>query len=199
MNKRPTLSPPNPDPVLHAKLMPPRLPSSLVHRGDLLRQLDSGLTRKLTLVTAPTGYGKTTLLRQWIADRKICAAWLTLDDGDNDPVRFWTYVITALRAIDTSRRMSARRMSALGKPALSALGTSQPVFFLPVLTALINDLETLDRNCVLVLEDYHAITSLEIQDTVAYLIQHLPDALHVVLISRNLPPSRAGSCAPGTS
>jgi ATP/maltotriose-dependent transcriptional regulator MalT len=165
------------DKILHAKLMAPRLVPALIHRDSLLARLDAGLARKLTLVSAPTGYGKTTLVNHWIADRKIPSAWLTLDEYDNDPVRFWTYVVTALRAFD----------SGLGKPALSALASSQPVFFQSILTALINDLGALKQDCALVLDDYHAIASAEINETVAFLLQHMPAALHLVLVSRSEP------------
>ena len=168
--------------LLHAKLMAPRLPAGLIARQDLLARLDAGLTRRVILVTAPTGYGKTTLVRQWIADRKIPAAWLTLDEYDNDPVRFWTYLVSALRSVDAG----------LGKPALSALAAPQPLFFQSVLTALINDLAELQGTCVLVLEDYHTITSAEIHAALSYLLQHLPAQLHVVLISRREPPLPLG-------
>jgi LuxR family maltose regulon positive regulatory protein len=170
-------SSPGPDKILHAKLMAPRLVSAVIPREELLRRLDAGLDKILTLVNAPTGYGKTTLVNHWIVERKIPSAWLTLDEYDNDPVRFWTYVITALRTFD----------SRIGKSALSALAGSQPVFFQPVLTALINDLGVLEQDYVLVLNDYHAITSAEINEAVAYLFQHLPAALHLVLISRSQP------------
>jgi LuxR family maltose regulon positive regulatory protein len=165
------------DKILHAKLMAPRLVSMVIPRGELMERLDAGLAKKLTLVSAPTGYGKTTLVNHWIEVRKIPSAWLTLDEYDNDPVRFWTYIVTALRTFD----------SGLGKAALSALAGSQPVFFQPVLTTLINDLGALDEACVLVLEDYHAITSVEINEAVAFLLQHLPAALHLILISRGEP------------
>jgi LuxR family maltose regulon positive regulatory protein len=157
--------------------MPPRLHAAVIQRGDLLSRLDAGLTRKITLVTAPTGYGKTTLVSLWLAHRKIPSVWLTLDEYDNDPARFWTYVVSALRTFD----------STLGKSALAALAASQPVFFQSILTALINDLAMLEKTCVLVLEDYHTITSTEINEAVSFLLQHLPASLHVTLISRNQP------------
>jgi ATP/maltotriose-dependent transcriptional regulator MalT len=163
--------------ILRAKLMAPHLSSAVIPRPDLLARLDAGLSRKLTLVSAPTGYGKTTLVNHWLAERKTPSAWLTLDEYDNDPVRFWTYLVTALRGFAAS----------LGKSALSALVSSQPVLFQSVLTALINDLEALAGPCVLVLEDYHTITSPEINQYVSYLLQHLPPALHLILISRSEP------------
>lgn len=172
-----SVSPRRADKILHTKLMAPRLPLTAIQRGDLLRRLDNSLTKKLTLVTAPTGFGKTTLVSQWIADRKVPSAWVMLDGYDNDPVRFWTYAITALRTLD----------AALGRTALSALMTAQPAGLQSVLTSLINDLTRLSTNSALVLEDYHAITSPEINSSVAFLLQHLPASLHLILISRNEP------------
>ena len=102
---------PSTDKILHAKLMAPHLASAVIPRQDLLARLDAGLSRKLILVSAPTGYGKTTLVNRWLAQRKIPSAWLTLDEYDYDPVRFWTYVVTAIRTFNAS----------LGKSALSAL------------------------------------------------------------------------------
>ena len=101
-------------PLLHTKLMPPRLHATLLPRLDLLSRLDGGLDRKLTLITAPTGFGKTTLVRMWTESRDFAPAWVTLDENDNDPVRFWTYFITAIRTLDPE----------LGKPALAMLMAS---------------------------------------------------------------------------
>ena len=165
------------DRLLHTKLMPPRLPSAAIPREDLLARLDAGLTKKVSLLSAPTGFGKTTLVCMWIASRDFPSAWMTLDDHDNDSTRFWTYVISALRTFDSS----------VGKNSLSALMASQPPSFQTLLTPLINDLARLKEPCVLVLEDYHAITSTEINEAVAFLIQHLPEPLHLVLTTRSDP------------
>jgi LuxR family transcriptional regulator, maltose regulon positive regulatory protein len=163
--------------LLHTKLMLPRLHSSLVIRQELMLNLDKGLTKKLSLVTAPTGFGKTTLVSMWIAERSLTSAWVTLDEYDNDPVRFWTYVITALRSANPN----------VGKNALSVLMTSQPISFQSILTPLINDLAQLTQPCVLVLEDYHVITTPEIHKALMFLIQNLPTALHMLVISRIKP------------
>lgn len=177
MNKPDNASSRSTDKLLHAKLMAPRLHAAVIQRGDLIARLDKGLTKKLGLVVAPTGFGKTTLVSAWIASRKFASAWVTLDDNDNDSTRFWTYVVSALRTFD----------STVGKNTLSALMTSQPPSFQSLLTSLINDLERLREPCVLVLEDYHAITSTEINEAVSFLIQHLPESLHLVLIARTDP------------
>ncbi len=101
--------------ILSTKLMPPRLPVVLVTRPALFARLDEGLTKKLILVDAPTGFGKTTLISQWLSSRAVPYAWVTLYEGDNDLTRFWNYVIMALRTFDPI----------LGKAALGALLTSQ--------------------------------------------------------------------------
>jgi LuxR family transcriptional regulator, maltose regulon positive regulatory protein len=162
--------------LLHAKLMPPRLQhSAVVQRGALLTRLDTSLTKKLTVVAAPTGFGKTTLVSMWIATRKFKSAWVTLDENDNDPARFWTYVVSALRTFD----------SAVGKSTLSALMAPQPPSFQTLLSPLVNDFERLKEPCVLMLDEYHTITSAVINDGLSFLIQHLPESLHLIIISRN--------------
>jgi LuxR family transcriptional regulator, maltose regulon positive regulatory protein len=193
----------NSEKLLHTKLMPPRLPSAFILRDELLARLDVGLAKKVILVSAPTGFGKTTLVRMWINERMkdesgrlnrgdkdllhakrsslniplFQFAWVTLDDHDNDSARFWTYVCSALRTIDSS----------LGKAALSMLASPQLPSFESLLTTLINDLTRLKKSSVLVLEDYHAIKSTEINEGVSFLIQHLPESLHLVFITRTEP------------
>ncbi len=168
---------PAPEKLLHTKLMPPRLHSTVILRPGLLARLDEGLSRKLIYVGAPTGFGKTTLVRTWLAERKLPAAWVTLDENDNDPVRFWTYVITALRTFDHDT----------GKSALAMLSAPQPPHFQAFLTPLINDISRLAEAGILVLEDFHTISAKEINEGVAYLLSHLPEAVHIVLVSRSEP------------
>jgi LuxR family maltose regulon positive regulatory protein len=174
MSEIKSLSLSNSERLLHTKLMPPRLPSAVVERGELLGRLDAGLAKKVILVSAPTGFGKTTLVRLWIASRDFSSAWLTLDEHDNDPVRFWTYVCSALRTVDPR----------LGRVTLSLLTSPQPPAFESLLTPLLNDLARLEKSCVLVLEDYHAIKSPEIDAGMAFLVQHLPETVHLVFITR---------------
>ena len=166
-----------PNRLLNTKLMPPRLPAALVPREHLLARLDAGLVRKVSLVAAPTGFGKTTLVRTWIANRTIPFAWVTLDEHDNDPVRFWTYVCSALRTLDPR----------LGKASLSMLASAQPPAFASLLTPLINDLGQLQADSVLVLEDYHSIQAAEIHEGVSFLIRNLPEQLHLIFITRTEP------------
>lgn len=175
--------PPDTYELLRTKLTLPRLRQSLVPRTPLLSRLDEGLERKLTLLSAPAGFGKTTLVSEWIATRSELreppsVAWVALDAGDNDPVRFWRYIITACQRFE----------AAVGKAALELLRASRRLPLEAALTAFINDLAQLERRCVVVLEDYHVITSPRISETLAYLIDHLPVLLHVVILTRSDPP-----------
>ena len=167
----------NSNTLLHTKLMLPRLPVALVQRAELLKRLDLSLTKKVALVAAPTGFGKTTLVRTWIESRDFLTAWVTLDHHDNDPVRFWTYLCSALRRLDSS----------FGKATLSMLASPQPPSFASLLTPLINDLLVWETPSVLVFEDYHAIQSSEINEGMSFLIQHLPATFHFVFITRMEP------------
>ncbi len=173
--------------LLLAKLHPPRLPAQLITRERLHALLDGGLEQKLTLVTAPAGYGKTTLITQWMSDPARIAhlppvAWVSLEPEDNDPVRFWRYVLTACQAFQKN----------LGRSSLAQLLAEPSPFappnLLPILTAFLNDVTQLACQGVLILEDYQVITSSQIHEAVAYLVDHLPASLHVVMLTRTLPP-----------
>ena len=177
MAKAKTSSIPGTESILHTKLMPPRLRLSVISRQDLLERLDSGLEKKLTVIAAPTGFGKTTLASMWIASRDFKSAWVNLDEYDNDPSRFWMYFVSALRNLDAT----------VGKDTLSALNAPQNPAFHTLITPLINDLAKASGPYVLVLEDFHFISSKDIRDGLAFLIQNLPDALHLVLIARTSP------------
>ena len=166
--------------LLETKLYVPRSRRGLVPRPRLTERLDRGTASKLTLVSAPAGFGKTTLLTEWLAagpaepaDERL-AAWLSLDRADNDPASFWTYVIAALRTV----------ASGVGESALTLLQAPQPPPIETVLTALLNDLGTTAGDIVLVLDDYHVIDASDVQDGMAFLLDHLPPWLHVVIASR---------------
>ena len=169
--------------LLSTKLAPPRPHPSLVSRGSLLARLDEGLQHKLTLLSAPAGFGKSTLVSEWIAARSerqeaLPVAWVSLDAGDNDPVRFWRYVITACQVFD----------AAVGESALALLRTSRRLPFETVLTTFINALAQVPQRGVLVLEDYHFIISPQIHETMAYFVDHLPVTLHLLILTRSDPP-----------
>src|SRR5579875_1452758 len=181
--------------LLEPKLHPPRLHASLVLRERLLTRLDEGLSHKLTLISAPAGSGKTTLVRQWMAGRGTYqrehgdeaylppVAWISLDAADNDPIRFWRYVITACQVFQHD----------LGQSTLAQLSTLPQLPFrsLPleaVLTMFLNELIRWAQRGVLVLEDYHLITQAQIHETLTFLLDHLPPALHLMILTRADPP-----------
>jgi LuxR family maltose regulon positive regulatory protein len=152
----------------------------VVPRPRLSERLDRGTASTLTLVSAPAGFGKTTLLTEWLAAAPAApanerlAAWLSLDRADNDPASFWTYVIAALRTV----------ASEVGEGALILLQAPQPPPIETVLTALLNDLGAVAGDIVLVLDDYHVIDASDVQDGMAFLLDHLPPRLHLVIASR---------------
>ncbi|HZR41395.1 MAG TPA: LuxR C-terminal-related transcriptional regulator [Ktedonobacteraceae bacterium] len=173
-------------PLLESKLHLPHLPASLVARERLLERLDGGLAHRLTLLSAPAGFGKTTLVSQWVASRRTrgqlsSVSWLSLDSSDNDPVRFWRYIITACQSFQAN----------LGHTSLAQL-SMLPVFERPeletVLTYFLNDLAHSACSGLLVLEDYHLITETRIHATMAFWLEHLPATLHLLLLTRGEPP-----------
>ncbi len=180
-------------PLLKTKLYIPQTRADLVPRPRLLEMLGEALpgesgsfARKLTLISAPAGFGKTTLLSSWIRaiheGRSERAAWLALDEADNDPARFWAYFVAALRGAGAD----------LGESVLGALHSPQPPPVLSILTSLINEIASLSTaegaHYLLVLDDYHLVTTGAIHDALAFLIEHLPDNLHLVIASRADPP-----------
>ena len=170
-----------PGPLLVTKLHVPRRPRSLVPRPRLSDRLTRGAESALTLVSAPAGFGKTTLLTEWLAATSAdgrSVAWLSLDQRDNDPVLFWTYFVAALRLAD--ERLAAE---AIGAGALSLLESPQSPIE-AVLATLLNDLGSLANEVVLVLDDYHLIESRDVQDAMAFLVEHLPPQIHLVIAGR---------------
>jgi LuxR family maltose regulon positive regulatory protein len=164
-------------PVLQTKLYPPRAPRGLVPRPRLAARLDRGAGSKLTLISAPAGFGKTTLLADWLAARPVqefSLAWLSLDHDDNRSQTFWTYVIAALRTVSPE----------VGATALALLQAAQPPPIPTVLTTLVNDLAAGAGDIVLVLDDYHVIDGPEVQEGMAFLLDHLPPRLHLIIVTR---------------
>ena len=166
--------------LLETKFYVPRSRRGLVPRPRLSERLDRGAASKLMLVSAPAGFGKTTVLTEWLAagpaapaDERL-VAWLSLDRGDNDPASFWTYVIAALRTV----------ASGVGESALALLQAPQPPPIETVLTVLLNELGAIAADIVLVLDDYHVIDAPDVQNGMAFLLDHLPPGLHVVIASR---------------
>lgn len=193
--------------LLQTKLYTPQTRPDLIPRPHLLERLNEGLQRKLILISAPAGFGKTTLLGAWINSIPETSstdqatqhtsptpypslptprfAWLSLDEGDNDPTRFLTYFITALQTLEAS----------IGEAALAVLQASrpQPPLVESVLTTLINEITALSTQVVLILDDYHLIETSAIDQALTFLLDHLPAQMHLVIASRadpSLPLSR---------
>src|SRR5216684_3338876 len=137
----------NVTPILATKLYLPRLRPNVVFRPHLLERLNEGLHRKLTLISAPAGFGKTTLVGEWIERIERPTAWLSLDEGENDPARFLAYLVAAFQTIAAH----------IGEGMLSALQSSQPPPTEAILVALLNEITTLPDHFVLVLDDYHVL------------------------------------------
>ena len=169
--------------VVETKLTPPRVRSEHVLRSDLLAILRDSGPRAFTLVAAPPGFGKTTVLAQWLAAMDgPRAAWLSLDEDDNDPARFFACVVAALRT--TEPDFGVKALGALQSPGASLADV--------VLPLLINELATLGRGTVLVLDDYHVIVNPAIHEALAYLLAHLPQSVRLALATREDPPLPLG-------
>ncbi|NUM77398.1 hypothetical protein HUU40_23815 [candidate division KSB1 bacterium] len=166
-----TISPPA---LLTTKFFLPPARSDLVRRPRLTERLNEGLQRQLTLISAPAGFGKTTLLGEWIPASPRCVTWVSLDKDDNDAVRFWTYVAAALQML----------RSDLGKDTRDLLNSPQPPTFETILTSLVNEIAAFPDVFALVLDDYHVIESSPIHDALAFLLEHLPRNMHVIITSR---------------
>jgi LuxR family transcriptional regulator, maltose regulon positive regulatory protein len=164
--------------LLKTKLMLPTPRATTIARPPLIQLLDRAVQGKLTVLTAPPGFGKTTLLSSWARHTAHDVAWVALDPRDNDPIRFWTYVVAA---IDTSH-------PGVGTTAFTLLHAAQAAPIEMALTALLNAATALSTPITLVLDDCHSITTPDIYDLLAFFIEHLPPQLHLVLASRVVPP-----------
>jgi LuxR family maltose regulon positive regulatory protein len=166
-----------PTPILATKLFIPRLRPHVVSRPRLIERLNEGLHRKLTLISAPAGFGKTTLVSQWLAGGARPAAWLSLDEGDNDPTRFLTYLVAALQTIAVH----------IGEGMSGVLQSPQPPPPEAILTALLNEITTIPDHFVLVLDDYHVLEAKPVDQVLTYLVEHLPPQMHLVIATREDP------------
>ncbi len=169
------------DVLLATKLNVPGLRPDLVPRPRLAERLDEGRGEGLVLVCAPAGYGKTVLLAEWVRRGRHPVAWLSLDAGDNDPARFWRHAVAAL---DRVRPGISEQMGPL-------LGPPPPLSFEPLVTALINEVAgqpDADEALLLVLDDYHVVSSPLVHESLTFLLEHRPPGLHLALTSRSDPP-----------
>jgi LuxR family transcriptional regulator, maltose regulon positive regulatory protein len=171
-------------PVLTTKLYIPPSPPRMVLRPRLIERLNEGLRqsqgfgRKLTLVAAPAGFGKTTLIVEWVAACKRPVAWLSLDEADKDTTRFLVYLVAALQTLSAD----------LGAGVLAALESPAPPSTESILTALINEITSITEEFILVLDDYHLIDAKTVDKAIIFLLEHLPPHMHVVLATREDPP-----------
>ena len=170
-------------PILATKLyIPPPRPKA-VPRPRLIERLNEGLHqkagfgRKLTLISAPAGFGKTTLVSEWVSHCQQPIAWLSLDEGDNDPIRFLAYLVTALQTI----------VATLGAGGLAALQSPQPPPIEAILTALLNEITAVPNPFVLVLDDYHQIDAHPVDKALTFLLDHLPPQMHLIITTREDP------------
>ena len=168
-------------PLLETKLYIPKWRPSQVSRPRLIERLAQGIERKLTLVSAPAGFGKTTVLAEWLAATPAGerpAVWVSLDQSDNDPALFWAYFTAALQTVQ----------SGVGENALSLLQSSHPPPIEGLLTTLINEITTIPHEFVLVLDDYHVIDAHPVHSGITFLLDHLPLHIHLVIATRADPP-----------
>jgi LuxR family transcriptional regulator, maltose regulon positive regulatory protein len=164
-------------PILATKLYKPPLRALSVRRPHLIARLNEGLRRKLTLVAAPAGFGKTTLVSEWVASCARPVAWLSLDEGDNDPARFLSYLVTALRTVAPG----------IGEGTLRALQSPQPPPLDTLLTSLLNEIAAVPESFVLVLDDYHVIDAKAVDGALTFLIEHQPPQMHLFIATREDP------------
>jgi LuxR family maltose regulon positive regulatory protein len=166
------------DPLLRSKLIPPGPRPACVARAGPRRLLDEGSAGRLTLVDSPPGWGKTTLVAEWVRSREGQHAWLSLDPEDDDPRRFWGYLIEAVRA--TRPDFGERARALLFAPGTPAMAGALP--------ALLDELDAAADGILIVLDDYHVITDPQIHAAMVFLIEHLAARDHLVVLSRADPP-----------
>ena len=165
-------------PLLTTRLYIPPPRANLVPRPHLIERLNEGMKGELTVVSAPAGFGKTTLLSEWIHQNEMPVACISLDKGDSDPVQFIHYVVAALQTIEPS----------IGKAALTIMQSPQPPPVESVLTVLINEITATTEDFALILDDYHLVDSKPIHTIIEFLLNHLPRQMHLVIATRTDPP-----------
>jgi LuxR family maltose regulon positive regulatory protein len=166
--------------VLQTKLIIPLLHPNLVPRSRLTNQIEMGVQfgHKLTLVAAPAGFGKTTVVSAWVHQNRRKVAWFSLDEGDNEVTVFWAYVVASIRTV----------LPDFAETIFTALTASPPAPLDSILPTLVNELAGLEAPLALVLDDYHAIANQEIHDSISFLLDHQPQQLHLVIATRADPP-----------
>lgn len=163
--------------MLLTKLHKPSDNKKLIERKELYSLLNKGLESKLILVSAPAGFGKTTLVSSWINSDKLATAWFSIDKGDNDPIDFICYVISSIQTINQS----------FGQEIINLIQSGSPPTPLSIVNLVINEILTLDEQFLLVLDDYHSISNEEINLMINHLLEYLPQNLSLIIISRSDP------------
>jgi LuxR family transcriptional regulator, maltose regulon positive regulatory protein len=166
--------------LLSTKLYVPHYRSGMVKRPRLKAQLDAGLTSRIILISAPAGFGKTSLLSEWLSEYRGLTAWISLDKSDNDPARFLKYLMAGIQLI----------VPGAGKTTGTLLNSAQPgaLEIEPLLTSIVNELAAISEQIVIILDDYHVIENPSIHNTVNFLIDSLPSHIHIVISTRSDPP-----------
>ncbi len=165
-------------PLLSSQLHVPRLPAPLIVREDLLTALDAGLERKLTLLSAPAGFGKTTLLMQWADRQKRPVAWLSLEDEQNDPFCFLSYLIGSIQQVQPG----------FGSEIFTGFRNSAPTSLTESIVRLLNELASLQVEMTMILDNYHRNENQVISNALTLVLDYLPPHIHLVIASRSEPP-----------
>ncbi len=163
--------------LLSTKFYVPQARTNAVSRPRLIDRLNDGLHGQLTLISAPAGFGKTTVLGEWVAGCGQPVAWLSLDEADDEPTRFLAYLIGALHPI----------LPHVGEKLLGALQSPRPPSAESILTSLLNEITALPQHFILVLDDYHVVEAQAVDQALAFLLEHLPPHMHLVIATREDP------------
>ncbi|HKJ68903.1 MAG TPA: AAA family ATPase, partial [bacterium] len=165
-------------PLLSTKLHIPPVRQDVVSRSRLVERLDKGLDTRLTLISAPAGFGKTTVLSEWIHQKQIRVGWYSIDPSDNDPLQFFAYLLAGLQQIQEG----------IGESILYMLRSPRHPPLKSLLLNLMNELDTVQAACALVLDDYHVIENNQIHALLEAMLEHLPEQVHLYVASRADPP-----------
>jgi len=168
---------PVPEPILATKLYIPPSRSKMVLRSRLIEQMNKGQSGKLTLISAPPGFGKTTLVSEWVSDCGRAIIWLSLDEGDNDPTRFLVYLVAAFQRV----------FPHTGQGVLALLQSPKPPPIESIITYLLNEISAIPENFTLVLDDCHVIDSDAVENALSFLLEHMPPQMHLVITTREDP------------
>ena len=178
-------------PILATKLYIPPPPPKVVLRPRLIDRLDEASsatgTPSVTLISAPAGFGKTTLVSEWVAHGGRPTAWLSLDEGDSDPTRFLSYLVAALQTLALSGVEGVAPNLGAGAAEMLQAGQSQLPHTEAILTALLNEIMSISKGFLLVLDDYHVIDSRLVDEALNFLVEHLPPQMHLVITTREDP------------